>query len=70
MSGIVGGGSQRPPPPPPPAPPAPRPARTEDGVGLRARTDEMARRGGAGAQVLAGETTGQPMTGSKRLLGQ
>jgi len=70
MSGIVGGGSSRPAPPPPPAPPAPRPARTEDGVGMRARTDEMARRGGAGAQVLAGETTGQPMTGSKRLLGQ
>jgi len=70
MSGIVGGGSSRPAPPPPPAPPAPRPARTEDGVGMRARTDEMARRSGAGAQVLAGETTGQPMTGSKRLLGQ
>ena len=71
MSGIVGGGSPKAPPPPPPPPPAaPRPARTEDGVGLRARTDEMARRSGAGAQVLAGETTGQPMTGSKRLLGQ
>lgn len=70
MSGIVGGGSPRAAPPPPPAPPAPRPARTEDGVGMRARTDEMARRGGVGAQVLAGETTGQPMTGSKRLLGQ
>jgi hypothetical protein len=30
----------------------------------------LARRRGAGAQVLAGETMGQPTTGTKRLLGE
>lgn len=65
MSGLTGGGSRPAPPPPPPAPG--RPERMEDAT--RMRKDEMARRRG-GAQVLAGETTGEPMTGSKRLLGQ
>jgi hypothetical protein len=54
--------------PPPPPPPPPRPERAEQTT--RMRRDEMARRPGRGAQVLAGETTGQPMTGSKSLLGQ
>jgi len=67
MSGAFGGNS-RPAPPPPPPPPAGRPERTEE-TG-RARRDEMARRRGAGAQVLAGETMGQPATGTKRLLGE
>jgi hypothetical protein len=65
-------GSSRPaapPPPPPPPPPAARPERSEE-MGGRAQRDEMARRRGRGAQVLAGEGTGQPATGSKTLLGQ
>jgi hypothetical protein len=69
MSGVFGGG-QRPAPPPPPPPPAARPERTEEGTARRGRMDEMARRRGAGAQVLAGETTGTPATGAKRLLGE
>lgn len=62
------GSTSRAAPPPPPPPPAARPERTEEAD--RVRRDEMARRQGRGAQVLAGESTGQPMTGSKRLLGQ
>jgi hypothetical protein len=69
MSGVIGGG-QRPAPPPPPPPPASRPERTEEMAGRRGRMDELARRRGAGAQVLAGESMGQPATGTKRLLGE
>lgn len=67
MSGLTGGGNRTVAPPPPP-PPAARAERVD--MPTRARRDEMARRPGRGATVLSGETTGSPMTGSKRLLGE
>jgi len=62
-------------PPPAPAPPpaaqlAPRQDRGEQELADRRRRDDAARRSGRGAQILAGDTTGTPMTASKSLLGQ
>lgn len=67
MSGVFGSTPKAP--PPPAAPPAPRGERVEEATMRRGREDEMARRAGAGAQVLAGETTGDTKTGTKKLLG-
>lgn len=82
MGAAFGGGSPRVVQAPPPPTPKPTPqqaaqetaaataaARTDTDVATRERADERRRRAGSGARVLAGETTGQPMTGSKRLLG-
>lgn len=77
----MGGLTRRPSAPPPPPPPTPAAqaretamataaARTDPDVSARQMVDERRRRAGSGARVLAGETTGQPMTGSKRLLGE
>ena len=57
-------------PPPPAAQLAPRQDRGEQELADRRRRDDAARRSGRGAQILAGETTGTPMTASKSLLGQ
>ena len=68
MSGLVGSEKRTPPPPPPPAP-AGRPETVDVAAQQRGRMDEMARRAGGGAQVLAGEMTGDTKTGTKKLLG-
>jgi hypothetical protein len=56
-------------PPPPPPPPPSRGAEVDTRAMGRMRQDEMRRRSG-GAQVLAGETTGSTVTGTKKLLGE
>ena len=56
--------------PPPAAQLAPRQDRGEQELADRRRRDDAARRSGRGAQILAGDTTGTPMTASKSLLGQ
>jgi hypothetical protein len=54
------------PPPPPPSAPA---AQADSRASGRMREDEIRRRSG-GAQVLAGETMGSTVTGTKKLLGE
>jgi hypothetical protein len=54
--------------PPPPPPPSGRAAEADSRSADRMRQDEIRRRSG-GAQVLAGETMGSTVTGTKKLLG-
>lgn len=63
-----------PPPPPPPAPPPPAPRSPEVSTmrARRDRSDEQLRRGGRGANILAGALgsgDGSTATGTKTLLG-
>jgi hypothetical protein len=54
----------------PPPPPSAAPSAQVDARAMgRMRQDEMRRKSG-GAQVLAGETMGSTVTGTKKLLGE
>ena len=54
---------------PPPPPPPPRGAEADTRAAGRMREDEIRRRSGA-AKVLAGESMGSTVTGTKKLLGE
>jgi hypothetical protein len=55
--------------PPPPPPPPSRGAEVDTRAAGRMREDEIRRRSG-GAKVLAGESMGSTVTGTKKLLGE